>query len=176
MRTIHADPRAVLLKTADFIERHPERFRFTSIGVPRDDSPGYTTACALGWMAYFMHQAERKHCRNALTCGWLRLRQSRDGFYAPLYLLAAAKPRLERRFGLAQNLSRWLVYDSLFYADLQNALNKRYNRRALSWTTDAGRCAEALRAYADKHFPADAAPKALPDNVQAIFDPDKEAA
>jgi hypothetical protein len=42
--------REAILKAADFIERHPNQYEWTSILVPGFDGSG----CMLGWISYFM--------------------------------------------------------------------------------------------------------------------------
>lgn len=55
------DVQIALRRAADFIEKHPKRYHFYTVYVPKSRSLGGGPGCALGWFYYFAEPKSRGH-------------------------------------------------------------------------------------------------------------------
>jgi len=133
--------RDIILKTADYLEQHPSEFDFMRTGIPSCGTPG----CALGWISVF--------------AGF------KKGSYTAALGLLGLEPEAQR-FGAIVCSPENKESTYAFYNRLEDLVpGWRWGGPS---NKNNGKCARALRLYADKYHPA---PAVIPD-WQAMSKPD----
>lgn len=137
--------REAILKAADHIERTPGCLNWSNGAVPPRHMPlseSTIPCCPLAWIGYFTERSV-SGCHEMVA---IDLRSSSSLFYQELDSFVKGYISWKWWYTLAE--------DRLFF-------------RISPWATDRQICADCLRKYADKFFPAKH--EGIPERVKEIF-------